>query len=142
MSSQMQGRWASSRQQRLVTDAITRPFATNGFRQVRFRPWLDRAILAVLQDAATGFGPQDDTRRREQPHEEYVEDFNPAVAMFLELHLDQTDLANWLVGAFTDHAAPVGIGTVARTELIPAEQRAEAAVIARMHHQTTGYEGW
>ena len=40
----------------------------------------------------------------------------------------------------TDHATPVGSGTVARTKRIPVEQRAEAAVIAWMRHQTTAYE--
>jgi len=38
------------------------------------------------------------------------------------------------------HATPVGSGTVARTKRIPVEQRAEAAVIARMRHQTTGHD--
>jgi hypothetical protein len=40
----------------------------------------------------------------------------------------------------TTHAAPVGSGTVARTERIPIERRAEAAVIAWMRHQTTAYD--
>jgi hypothetical protein len=39
-----------------------------------------------------------------------------------------------------DHAVPVGSGTVARTERIPIDQRAEAATIAWMRHQTTGYD--
>jgi hypothetical protein len=34
----------------------------------------------------------------------------------------------------------VGSGTVARTERIPIERRAEAAVIAWMRHQTTAYD--
>jgi hypothetical protein len=34
----------------------------------------------------------------------------------------------------------LGAGTVARTRRIPIEQRAEAAVIAWMRHQTTGYD--
>ena len=34
-----------------------------------------------------------------------------------------------------------GSGTVARTNRIPVEQRAEAAVIAWLRHQTTGYDG-
>jgi hypothetical protein len=42
--------------------------------------------------------------------------------------------------AISDHATPVGSGTVARTKRIPVEQRAEAAVIAWMRHQTTGYD--
>src|SRR6185369_10657962 len=34
----------------------------------------------------------------------------------------------------------VGSGTVARTERIPIEERARAAVIAWMRHQTTSYD--
>jgi hypothetical protein len=41
----------------------------------------------------------------------------------------------------TDHATPVGSGTVARTKRIRVERRAEAAVIAWLRHQTTGYDG-
>ena len=40
----------------------------------------------------------------------------------------------------TDQSVPVGSGTVARTERIPVEKRAEAAVIAWMRHQTTAYD--
>ena len=50
------------------------------------------------------------------------------------------DLADRLARAVADHATPVGSGTVARTKRIPVEQRAEAAVIAWMRHQTTAYE--
>ena len=42
--------------------------------------------------------------------------------------------------AVADHATPVGSGTVARTKRIPVKQRAEAAAIAWMRHQTTGYD--
>ena len=55
--------------------------------------------------------------------------------------MDHADLAERLARAVTDHATPVGSGTVARTKRIPVEQRAEAAVIAWMRHQTTGYDG-
>ena len=40
----------------------------------------------------------------------------------------------------TAHATPVGSGTVARTERIPIEKRAESAVIAWLRHQTTAYD--
>jgi hypothetical protein len=50
-------------------------------------------------------------------------------------------MAERMAGAVAEHATPVGSGTVARTERIPVEQRAEAAVIAWMRHQTTGYDG-
>jgi hypothetical protein len=41
----------------------------------------------------------------------------------------------------TDHATPVGSGTVARSKRISIEKRAKAAVIAWMRHQTTAYDG-
>lgn len=77
-----------------------------------------------------------DARRREKAQAEYVEDFTGAVVTFLAFHPDNADLANWLARAVTDHATPVGSGTVARTKRIPVEQRAESAVIAWMRHQT------
>ncbi len=82
-----------------------------------------------------------DARRREKAQAEYVEDFLEAVVKFLGFHANYADLANRLAKAVTDHATTVGSGTVARTKRIPVEQRAEAAVIARMRHQTTGYDG-
>jgi hypothetical protein len=51
------------------------------------------------------------------------------------------DLANRIARAVTAHATPVGSGTVARTKRIPIERRAEAALIAWMRHQPTGYDG-
>ena len=40
----------------------------------------------------------------------------------------------------TQHATPVGSGTVARTQRIPIERRAESAVIAWLRHATTAYD--
>ena len=71
---------------------------------------------------------------------EYVEDFLGAVVAFLAFHENYADLAEQMARTVTDHATPVGSGTVARTKRIPVEQRAEAAVIAWLRHQTTGYE--
>jgi hypothetical protein len=81
------------------------------------------------------------SRRREKVQAEYVEDFLGAVVAFLAFHPAHADLAGRLVRAVTEHATPVGSGTVARTKRIPAEERAEAAVMAWMRHQTTGYDG-
>jgi hypothetical protein len=82
-----------------------------------------------------------DARRREKAQAEYVEDFFGAVVEFLAVHPNHAELADRLARAVTDHATPVGSGTVARTKRIPVDQRAEAAVIAWMRHQTTGYDG-
>lgn len=82
-----------------------------------------------------------DSRRREKAQAEFVEDFLGAVVTFLAFHAKYADLAERLARAVTNHATPVGSGTVARTKQIPVEQRAEAAVIAWMRHKTTGYDG-
>jgi hypothetical protein len=82
-----------------------------------------------------------DARRRDKTQAEYVEDFFGAIIAFLAFQPIHADLAERMARAVTDHATPVGSGTVARTKRIPVEQRAEAAVIAWMRHQTTGYDG-
>lgn len=81
-----------------------------------------------------------DARRREREQVEYVETFRQAVLEFLAFHPRYASLAEKLAKAVAEHATPVGSGTVARTQRIPVEQRAEAAVIAWMRHRTTAYE--
>lgn len=78
--------------------------------------------------------------RRDEKQGEYVEDFQAAVTMFLAFDAVHASIAERLATAVTQHATPVGSGTVARTERIPIEQRAESAVIAWMRHQTTAYD--
>lgn len=78
--------------------------------------------------------------RRAVVQAEYVEDFSGAVLAFLAFHERYAEIAQRLAKAVSDHATPVGSGTVARTKRIPIERRAEAAVIAWMRHQTTGYD--
>lgn len=79
-------------------------------------------------------------RRRHAEQAEYVEDFHAAVLAFLAFDARHAALAGRLARAVTDHATPVGSGTVARTERIAIERRAEAAVIAWLRHQTTAYD--
>ncbi|HEX2971081.1 MAG TPA: DUF2293 domain-containing protein [Tepidisphaeraceae bacterium] len=81
-----------------------------------------------------------DARRREREQAEYVQVFQQAVLAFLNFDARYAALAARLADAVTAHATPVGSGTVARTERIPVEQRAEAAVIAWMRHRTTAYD--
>ncbi|SRR6056297_251053 len=83
---------------------------------------------------------QADVVRRERKQETYVEDFQGAVLEFLRFEKSYHPLAQRLATAVTTHATPVGSGTVARTQRIPIEQRAESAVIAWMRHQTTAYD--
>jgi hypothetical protein len=79
-----------------------------------------------------------DVRRRENAQAEYVGDFFRAVVTFLAFHHTDADLAKRNGRAVTDHPTPFGSGTVARTKRIPIEERAEAAVIAWVRHQTSG----
>ena len=83
-----------------------------------------------------------DARRRDKAQAEYVEDFHGAVVTFLGFHANYADLAHRMARAVTDHATPVGSGTVARTKRIPVEQRAEAAVIAWMRHRRPATTAW
>lgn len=79
-------------------------------------------------------------RRREKEQEEYQEDFEQAVLQFLHFHNRYRELAAKLAKTITKFTTPVGSGTVARTQRIPIEQRARAAVIAWMRHNTTDYD--
>ncbi len=80
------------------------------------------------------------SRRRGAAQAGYVEDFHGAVVKYLAFKPAHADLADRLARTVTEHATPVGSGTVARTERIPIDGRAEAAVIAWMRHHTTGYD--
>jgi hypothetical protein len=105
---------------------------------------IDRLRAALEAERATeGYArrKEADARRRDKAQAGHVEDFFGAVLAFLAFHPNHATLADRLARAVTDHATPVGSGTVARTKRIRVEKRAEAPVIAWMRHQTTGYDG-
>jgi hypothetical protein len=79
-------------------------------------------------------------KSREKKQAQYVEDFNAAILAFLDFDHRYSELANRLAKAVSEHATPVGSGTVARTKRIPIQRRASSAVIAWMRHQTTAYD--
>ena len=79
-------------------------------------------------------------KRRADEQTVYAAEFLAAVLTFLNFHPSRRVEAELMARLITEHAVPVGSGTVARTERIPIEQRAEAATIAWMRHQTTGYD--
>ncbi len=79
-------------------------------------------------------------RRRADAEERYAGDFATAVVAFLDFHPQHALFGKTLAGLIAAHATPVGSGTVARTQRIPVEERAEAATIAWLRHQTTGYD--
>lgn len=78
--------------------------------------------------------------RRAVAQEIYAEDFHGAVFQYLNFHPAYRAQAETLASRIAAHATPVGSGTVARTQRIPIDQRAEAATIAWLRHQTTAYD--
>jgi hypothetical protein len=78
--------------------------------------------------------------RRAKEQVAYAREFEAVVAAYLDFDRRHRALAGLMAKAIADHAVPVGSGTVARTQRIPIEQRAEAATIAWMRHQTTAYD--
>lgn len=77
---------------------------------------------------------------REKKQAEYEAEFLQAVKSFLSFNSRYKKLEELLAEAVTLHAVPVGSGTVARTAMIPIEERAAKAVIAWMRHKTTAYD--
>lgn len=104
---------------------------------------IERIRLDLLSERSTeSYAKKQEAaaKRREKTQTAYVEDFHGAVLRFLNFAPQYADLAEKVTQAVTAHATPVGSGTVARTKRIPLEQRAKAAVIAWMRHQTTNYD--
>ncbi len=79
-------------------------------------------------------------KQRENEQVAYAADFESSVRHYLSFAPAYTTLAASMAKQIADHATPVGSGTVARTKRISIEQRAEAATIAWMRHQTTAYD--
>lgn len=83
---------------------------------------------------------QADVARRERTQTAYVATFEEEVVTFLRFSHEWAELGRVMAKKVAAHATPVGSGTVARTKRIPVAERAEAAVIAWMRHQTTAYD--
>jgi len=79
-------------------------------------------------------------RRSAAQQEDYKAEFQKAVIAFLDFDERWRELAKTFAKIVTDFTTPVGSGTVARTQMIPIEDRARAAVIAWMRHNTTDYD--
>jgi hypothetical protein len=102
------------------------------------------AIRAALQiereDPSYARKIEQGRQRRAVEQTEYAVEFTRAVFRFLDFDRAHAELAERLATAIAAHATPVGSGTVARTERIPIERRAEAATIAWLRHATTAYD--
>jgi hypothetical protein len=97
-------------------------------------------ILAERATDAYAKKRQADLARRDEAQATYVVTFESEVAHFLAFAPRWRELERAVANRVATHATPVGSGTVARTKRIPVAERAAAAVIAWMRHQTTAYD--
>lgn len=97
-------------------------------------------VEAVRATAAYQKRLDNDRQRRDKKQAEYEQEFALEVRAFLAFAPRHHELEKAMATAITKHAVPVGSGTVARTAMIPVEERAAKAVIAWMRHQTTAYD--
>ncbi len=107
------------------------------------REHIEAARAALEAERATdGYAKKRvaDVARRERTHAAYAVTFEQEVHGFLRFSPRWAELARTVARRVAAHATPVGSGTVARTQRIPVEERAAAAVIAWMRHQTTAYD--
>jgi len=81
-----------------------------------------------------------DRQRREEKQHRYEKEFYTEVRNYLSFAPLYKQIEEEIAKEVTDFAIPVGSGTVARTTMIPVEERAARAVIAWMRHKTTAYD--
>lgn len=101
---------------------------------------LRAALEAERADPAYEKRLESSRRRRAAAEKAYAEEFEAALLAYLSFAPAHAALARQVARAVAQHAVPVGSGTVARTQRIPLDQRAEAATIAWMRHNTTAYD--
>lgn len=137
-----------------ITRAVKKLGPTWVIQQKRGRRISSKGVLAPagniviaqesvkIKRAAPSYQIQlDQSRVRRQKKElEYVEDFALEVSKFLNFPPDYRKLSKDLSRLIAIHATPVGSGTVARTKMIPIEERAKRATMAWFRHQTTEYD--
>jgi hypothetical protein len=119
-----------------------------GRRTISKGVWAPKATIQQAQEAVTEVRETDEykkkqdyaLKRRTKKQEEYDAAFCKAVEDYLNFHDRYKSMEQKLAKAVTAHTIPVGSGTVARTQMIPIEERAARAVIAWMRHKTTAYD--
>ncbi len=122
--------------------------ARRGRRVISLGLWADADIIAreratlVEERADPAYARKLEAGRRRRAREQarYVQEFGAAVFEFLSFAPRYEELGRALASAIVEQAAAVGSGTVARTQRISVERRAEAATIAWLRHQTTAYD--
>lgn len=119
-----------------------------GRRVISLGIWADKETIEInrlkllieRQDPTYKNRLQAGRERRAKQEANYAIEFRDEIINFLNFHSRYHALAEEMATRIAQHAVPVGSGTVARTQRIPIEKRAEAATIAWMRHQTTAYD--
>ena len=119
-----------------------------GRRTISKGIWAPESTILQARETVAGIRQSDEykkkqnyvRKRREKIQEEYVVTFCKSVEVYLNFHKRHKMMEQKMAKAITAHAIPVGSGTVARTQMIPIEERAARAVIAWMRHNTTVYD--
>ena len=118
----------------------TKSFSQGVWAPAQVIETIRQALLQEREDPAYERKLEAGRRKRAIEQVQYAEDFTREVLVFLSFAPPHAELAQRLAQVIAAHAVPVGSGTVARTERIPIERRAEAATIAWLRHATTGYD--
>jgi hypothetical protein len=119
-----------------------------GRRTISKGVWAPKTTIQHAQEAVVEVRATDEykkkqdyaLKRRTKKQAEYDTEFCKAVEDYLNFQERYKNLEQKMAKAVTEHAIPVGSGTVARTQMIPIEERASRAVIAWMRHKTTAYD--
>ena len=104
---------------------------------------IDQAVQEMAaKRAAPGYAKTRDQAEAARARREaaYRAEFLQQVVIFLDFHPRHGETAMAVARRVADLATPVGSQTVARTKRIPIEERAAAATIAWLRHQTTSYD--
>lgn len=110
--------------------------------------WAPATHIAAAQQAVKSMRSAPDYERkkasaaksRTKKQNAYQADFQQEVRRYLKFHQKYQSLEETMAQLVTEHAIPIGSGTVARTSQIPVNERAAKAVIAWMRHHTTPYD--
>jgi hypothetical protein len=101
---------------------------------------LRAALASEREDPAYTRKLEQGRQRRARAEAHYAVEFQAEVAAFLDFAPRYRTLGEAVAQAIAAHATPVGSGTVARTQRISVDRRAEAATIAWLRHATTAYD--
>lgn len=119
-----------------------------GRRTISKGVWAPSRIVEEAVSSVTGKRGTDEYKckkesaviRRDKKQKEYEAEFYDAVVKYLNFADCYREYEAKLAENITIFATPVGSKTVARTTMIPVDERAAKAVMAWMRHKTTNYD--